>query len=61
MKTKITWFDRMMTAVTFAEANEPEFGKKFLATTGRKSEKGGKYAESDAVFTADLHRAGMKS
>jgi hypothetical protein len=57
MKTKITWFDRIMAAVTFAEANEQDAGKKFLTTSGRKTEREHKCKECDAVLASDLHGA----
>ena len=34
MKTTLTLFDRMMTAITFAEANEPELARELA--DGRK-------------------------
>lgn len=55
MKTKITWFDRMMAAVTFAEANEHDAGKGFLAGTEHKSVTEQTSKECDVVLTADLH------
>jgi hypothetical protein len=61
MKTKITWFDRIMAAVTFAEANEQDAGRKFLAGTGRKSQKEQQSKEYDAVLTADLPGAEVPS
>ena len=61
MKTKLTWLDRMMAAVTFAEANEQEFGKKFLTDTGRKSEKTENCKECDVVLATDLHGAEVGS
>ena len=30
MKTNLTWFERMMIAVSFAEANAPEIGLEYL-------------------------------
>ena len=30
MKTKLTYFDRLLAAITFAEANEPELAEEFL-------------------------------
>jgi len=56
MKTKITWFDRIMAAVTFAEANEQDLGKKFLTGTGRKPEREQKLEQCDDL-TVDLHGA----
>lgn len=57
MKEKLSWFDRVMAAVTFAEANEPEKGKEFLTTTAKIAETEGKCRECDAILTTELHRA----
>ena len=54
METRITWFDRIMAAATFAEANEQETGIKLVAGTGRKSEKTPHCKECDAVLVTDL-------
>ena len=35
MKTRLAYFDRLLAAITFAEANEPEMAEEFLG--GRKS------------------------
>ena len=61
MKTKITWFDKIMAAVTFAEANEPAVGKEFLSGTTRELGKEQKCKECDAVLTTDLHGAEVHS
>ena len=61
MKTKITWIDRIMAAVTFAEANEHDVGREFLPLTGRKSERNEKCTECEGVLTADLHGAEVHS
>jgi hypothetical protein len=61
MKTKITWFDRMMAAVTFAEANEQDTGEGFLNSSGRKSERKQKKAECNTVLGTDLHGAEVHS
>jgi hypothetical protein len=55
MKTKLSWFDRIMSAVTFAEANEHTRAREILVTTGRKSEKEKKCTECDAILTTDMH------
>jgi len=55
MKTKLSWFDRIMSAVTFAEANEHTRARDILVTTGRKSEKEKKCTECDAILTTDMH------
>jgi hypothetical protein len=61
MKTKITWFDRIMAAVTFAEANEQDAGKTFLTVTGRKTAREQKCKKCDTVLTTDLHGAEVHS
>ena len=61
MKTTITWLDRMMAAVTFAEANEHDAGKGFLAGTEPKSVREQKFKECNAVITTDLHGAEVAS
>ena len=54
MKTKLTWFDRIMAAVTFAEANEHTKGKDFL-TPGNKTTGENKCKECDDMLTCDLN------
>jgi hypothetical protein len=61
MKTKITWFDRIMAAVTFAEANEQDTGKRFLAGTRSKPETTQKCRECDTVLASDMHGAEVHS
>ena len=61
MKTKITWFDKLMAAVTFAEANEGHTGEKFLTGSGRKSERQQKCKECNTVLATDLHGAEVRS
>jgi len=61
MKEKLSWFDRIMAAVTFAEANEPDVGKEFLTGTVRKSEREQKCKECDAILTHDLHGVEVQS
>ncbi len=55
MKTKLSWFDRIMTAVTFAEANEHAKAKEVLGTTGRESEMETKCTDCNAILTTDMH------
>jgi len=57
MKEKLSWFDKMMAAVTFAEANEHTAGKEFVTTTRHTSEKKKKCTECDAILTTDMHGA----
>ena len=57
MKTKTTWFDRIMAAVTFAEANEQDTGRKLLDVHGRREEREQKCTECEGVLTTDLHGA----
>jgi len=61
MKTKLSWFDRIMAAVTFAEANEPEKGKFFLTNPEGKSAKKHNCRECDTILAADLHGAETQS
>ena len=61
MKTKITWFDRIMAAVTFAEANEQDTGKSLLTDSGRKTNRASKCKECNTVLTTDLHGAEVHS
>jgi len=53
MKTKLSWFDRIMAAVTFAEANEHAQGKSFLTTPDGKSEKRRKCKECDDILATE--------
>ncbi|KPK00703.1 MAG: hypothetical protein AMJ60_00160 [Desulfobacterales bacterium SG8_35] len=61
MKEKLSWFDRIMAAVSFAEANEHEVGREFLPGTGRTTEKKEKFEKCEAVLTSDLHGAELHS
>jgi hypothetical protein len=61
MKTKISWFDRMMAAATFAEANEHETAKELLTGSGSNSENRHHCKDSDTCYAADLHGAKANS
>ncbi len=61
MKEKLSWFDRIMAAVTFAEANEPEAGREFLTTPGGKSVRQQKCKECEAILATDMHGAEAQS
>ena len=61
MKTHITLIDRIMAAVTFAEANEPATGKEFLTGTKCKSERELKRKHCETFHTNDLHGAEVHS
>lgn len=61
MKEKLSWFDRIMAAVTFAEANEQELGREFLTGTVRKSDREQKCTECEGVLATDLHGAEARS
>ena len=54
MKTKLTWFDRIMAAVTFAEANEPVEADHLLTGTKCESDKEEQCHERDVIITTDL-------
>jgi hypothetical protein len=60
MKQKLSWFDKFMAAVTFAEANEHNRAIEFLPATGRKSERKQQCKECDAILTTDLHGAEVR-
>jgi len=60
MKEKLSWFDKMMAAVTFAEANEHSTGKEFVTTTQRKPEMKETRKEYDAILTTDMHGAEVR-
>lgn len=40
MKKQLNWFDRLMTAVTFAEADEPEIALQYVCKTTHCPETG---------------------
>ena len=61
MKTKLSWLDRIMAAVTFAEANEPDIGRELLCGNGCASEKKRKNRECETVLASDLHGANLHS
>jgi uncharacterized protein with PIN domain len=57
MKQKLSWIDKIMAAVTFAEANEQNVAKEFLTGTGRKSERKQRCKECGEILSTDLHGA----
>lgn len=61
MKRKLTWFDRLMTAVTFAEADEHDTGLKVLATPDTDAEKDKMAEPNEITLPADLHGAEIQS
>jgi len=61
MKTQLSWFDKIMTAVTFAEANEHETAREFLVSSGSTSENRQKGTECDVILPAELHGAKANS
>lgn len=54
MKRNLSWFDKTMAAVTFAEANEHTAGKKFLTITDGDSGKVQKCKKGDVALAPDL-------
>lgn len=60
MKKKLSWFDKIMAAVTFAEANEAVTAKGFLAGTEPKQEKKKESRDCEAILTTDLHGAKIR-
>ena len=58
MKQKLSWFDRVMAAATFAEANEHGIAAEILAGTEQKRNR--KCKECDAVLTNDLNGAEVR-
>ena len=61
MKQKLSWFDRIMAAVTFAEANEHKAGKEFLSGTESKLAREAKSKELHIVLAPDLQGAEAQS
>jgi hypothetical protein len=57
MKTKLTWFDRIMAAATFAEANEHRVAKQILDTMVCVSETGRKCKECEQLLSSELNGA----
>ena len=58
MKTKLTWIDRIMAAVTFAEANEHVKAKELLNGSERTT---ANRRECDCLVAADLNGAEVNS
>ena len=61
MQEKLSWFDRMMAAVTFAEADEPEVGRELADGITCKSEKKQRCEECSGVLGTDLQGAEAQS
>jgi hypothetical protein len=62
MNGKLSWFDRVMMAVTFAEAGEQDSARSIVGTVPASAQKKavGKKQAKD-LFAQDLHPAGIKS
>jgi len=61
MKTKITWFDRIMAAATFAEANEHETAKELLSGAVNMSKNRNHCKDCDASYAVDMNGAKTNS
>ena len=61
MKIIITWLDRIMTAVTFAEANVPDVGLTLITGTEHKAGARSKRNECGTVLAGDLQSANIHS
>lgn len=60
MKKTVSTFDRLMTAITFAEANEPEAAHSYLAPEGGAQEHA-KCADRNAAGTHCVGRRTAKA
>lgn len=61
MKTKLSWFDRMMFGVTFAEANVPEMGKELMDESSKKGRGSMAEEERDSHLSeAAVHAKALK-
>lgn len=63
MKTKLSWFDRMMMGVTFAEANLPGMGRELMkgGVSEDKKPKGCEKCDLSLGEGHDLHAKGIKA
>jgi hypothetical protein len=61
MKTKLSWLERIMAAVTFAEANEHATAKEFLVGTGSTAGNQRRCQDCDPILATDLHGANANS
>lgn len=61
MKIKLSWFDRIMTAAAFAEANEHGTAKKFLIGAENMSENKSNCKGCDVVLANQLQGAKANS
>jgi hypothetical protein len=63
MKTKLSWFDRMMMGITFAEANLPEVGRELMGggVSKDKKQKGCEKCDLGLGEGHDLHAKGAKA
>jgi hypothetical protein len=57
MNTKLSFFDKIMTAVTFAEAGEHAEAKRFLTDKNHRPARKGKCKKCETALSADLHGA----
>jgi hypothetical protein len=61
MKQKITWFDRIMAAVSFAEADEPATARGILTDIAHTPEKREKCKDHDVLLAPDMQGVDCKS
>ena len=61
VKKKLSWFDRMMVAVTFAEANEPAKAKEHVPEISSSPVKHNGTRKNEILISTKLHAAETKS
>ena len=61
MKKKLSWLDRMMVAITFAEANEPTKAKEYVPEISKRPVKHNGTRKNEILISTKLHAAETKS